>query len=240
MNILLEFKKVKRTGFLPAFIAGGILSGAVPILDMAFRNENYIGLKDSPLTILFNADWQMMAMFNVLLIVVGACLMYHTEYADNAMQKMKSLPMKESGMFFAKSILLAMMLVIVLAIEAVAFTVTSLHWFSLCDSFWLELCKNFGYLLLISLPSIILSLIISSVCKNMWVSLGIGVVCIFVATMLTTANTFFLMFPFAMPFQVLSRISMTQLTQFMVAAIIQIVMLSALEVLIIKVRRSFE
>ncbi len=239
MNVSLEFKKIKRTGFFPAFFAGGVLAGAIPLLDMVFRSESYADLKESPLQIIFGADWQMMAMLNVLLIVAGACLMYHTEYADNAIQKMKSLPMKESGMFFGKSILLTIMLVIVLAIEAVALTVTSFHWFGLYDGFWIELGKNLGYLLLLSLPSILLSLIISSVCKNMWVSLGIGVVCVFVATMLPTANSILAIFPFAMPFQVIEGTSQTQTTHFIMAAA-QIVLFSALELFIIKVRRSIE
>lgn len=240
MSVSLEFKKVKRTGFFPAFFAGGVLAGTIPVLEMIFRFENYIGLTDSPLKILFDADWQMMAMLNVLLIEAGACLMYHTEYADNAIQKMKALPMNESRMFFGKSILLTIMLAIVLAIEAMSLTIISFHWFRLYDGFWLELGKNFGYLLLLSLPCIILSLIISSLCRSMWVSLGIGVVCVFAATMIPAQNTILSIFPFAMPFQTFGGTDTARIKQFIAASVIEIVVLGAAELLVIKVRRLFE
>ena len=58
-----------------------------------------------PLTILLDANWTMMAMLNVLLIVSAACIMYHTEHDDNAIQKMQTLPLRESGIFFAKFVL---------------------------------------------------------------------------------------------------------------------------------------
>src|SRR5690625_1317282 len=102
-----EFKKVKRTGFIPTFLVGGLLAAAFPVLNTAVRSENYLGLPDTPLQILLDANWPMMALLNVLLIVGGACLMYYTEYADNAIQKMKSLPLKESTMFFGKAVLLS-------------------------------------------------------------------------------------------------------------------------------------
>ena len=56
--------------------------------------------------ILMNANWQMMAMLNVLIAAAGACLMYYTEYADNAVQRMCMLPIKESRLFFDKAALI--------------------------------------------------------------------------------------------------------------------------------------
>ena len=29
-----------------------------------------------------DANWQMMAMLNILVCICGACMMFHTEYAD--------------------------------------------------------------------------------------------------------------------------------------------------------------
>lgn len=87
MSVLLECKKVKRTGFLPAFLGGGILAAAVPVVNMVVRSEIYQARPGDPIQILLDANWQMMAMLNVLLAVAGACLLYHIEYADNAMKK---------------------------------------------------------------------------------------------------------------------------------------------------------
>ncbi|MBS4536759.1 ABC transporter permease [Clostridium sp. D2Q-14] len=240
MSVFLECKKIKRTGFIPTFLSGGLLAAAIPVLNMAVRSENYVGLSDTPLQILLDANWQMMAMLNVLLIVAGACLMYHTEYADNAIQKMRTLPLKESQMFFGKVILLSAMFVVVLVIEATSLAFCSFHWFEVYNDFWLETGKTLGYSLLLTLPSVILSMLISSACKNMWVSLGIGVVCVFTATMVPVKNFILSIFPFAMPFQIFGGTDAERTLQFIYVALIEIVVIGIAELLFIKVRRSFE
>ena len=72
MSISLECKKVKRTGFLPAFFVGSILAAAVPVINMAVRSEMYLNQPDSPIQILLGANWQMMTMLNVLLVIAAA------------------------------------------------------------------------------------------------------------------------------------------------------------------------
>lgn len=180
------------------------------------------------------------AMLNILLIVAGSCLLYHTEFADNAMQKMKSLPIRESSIFFGKFVLTSIMSVVVLAIEAASIAFCVSYWFEIGNDFWLELGKGFGYSFLLMLPCVLLSLLISSACKNMWVSLGIGVVCVFTATMLPTDNFVLSLFPFATPFQVFVNTEMAQAMHYVYAAIIEIVVIGIAELVFIKVRRSFE
>lgn len=119
MTFVLECRKVKRTGFIPAFIIGGLLAAAVPVINMAVRSEIYLGLDVSPIQILLDANWQMMSMLNVLLLVAGACLMYHTEYAVTAIRKMCTLPVKETDLFFGKAVLLAGMEIVILVFEAI-------------------------------------------------------------------------------------------------------------------------
>ena len=240
MSVSLECKKVKRTGFLPAFIGGGILAAAVPVINMAVRSEMYLNQPGSPIQILLGANWQMMAMLNVLLAVAGACLLYHTEYANNAMQKMKSLPIRESSIFFSKAVLTIFMSLFVLVIEAGAIIFCSYHWFEIGSGFWGELCKCFGYSLLLMLPCIILSLLISEACKNMWVSLGVGVVCVFTATILPTTNFALSLFPFAMPFQIFVGTDMSQSMHYICGAVIELVVCGLAQLILVKVRRWFE
>lgn len=240
MSVSLECKKVKRTGFLPAFFGGGILAAAVPVINMAVRPEMYLNLPGNPIQILLDANWQMMAMLNVLLVVAGACLLYHTEYADNAMQKMKSLPIRESSIFLGKAVLTVFMSFFVLVIEAGAVTFCSYHWFEIGKGFWGELCKYFGFSFLLMLPCVILSLLISEACKNMWVSLGIGVVCVFTATMLPTSNFALSLFPFAMPFQVFTGTDVTQPMHYICAAIAEFAVFGLVQLVFVKIRRSFE
>ena len=239
MSISLECKKIKRTGFFPAFLGCGILAAVVPIVNMTVRSEMYLARQGAPIQILLDANWQIMAMLNVLLIVSGACLLYHTEYIDNAMQKMKSLPIPESSVFFGKVILTILMSVLVLAIEAGAIAFCSYHWFETGTGFWNDLCKNFSYALLLMTPCIILSLLISEACKNMWVSLGIGVVCVFTATMLPTNNFVLSLFPFAIPFQTLVGTDITRASHYICAAVAELAVFSLAELILIKIRRSF-
>ena len=166
--------------------------------------------------------------------------MYHIEFADHAMQKMKSLPIRESSIFFHKVVLVMVMSAVVLLLEAGAVTFCTDHWFEITEGFWLELFQNFAYEFLLMLPSIVLSMFIASVFENMWVSLGIGVVCIFTATMLPTDHFLLSLFPFAIPFQILAGTDKTEVIHYLYAAIIEVLVLSLLEVLFVKVRRLFE
>ncbi|MDD3340067.1 MAG: ABC transporter permease [Lachnospiraceae bacterium] len=236
MMLFVESKKLKRTGFIAAFLGGGILASLIPILNMAVRSENFVGLSERPLKILLDANWQMMAMLNVLLVVIGACMMYYTEYADNAMQKMRTLSMKESTMFFGKFILLVGMSAVVLALEAATVSFCTVHWFSADTDFFIELLKNYGYTLLLIVPSAAFSLVIASACKNMWVSLGICVVCIFTATMISNKNFILSLFPFALPFQTFSE----DAVKYCIAACIEMIVAGATELIYLKGRRAFE
>lgn len=240
MNVFLECKKIKRTGFLLVFLLGSMLAAVVPVINMLARLEIYLSQQGNPIQILLDANWEMMAMLNVLLIVTGTCLLYHIEYADNAIQKMKSLPIRESSIFFGKAILTIIISILVFAIEAGAITFCSYYWFEIKNDFVSELYKNFGYAFLMILPCIILSLLISQACKNMWISLGIGVICVFTATMLPTNNFILSLFPFAIPFQIFANTDTVYIIHYIYTAMIEFVIFSLIELIFIKVRRSFE
>lgn len=240
MYFTLECMKIKRTGFVPAFAGGGILSAAVPVLDMIFRSEMYIGRNALPVDILLDADWQMMAMFNILLVVTGACIMYNNEYADNAIQRICTLPITEGAMFFAKAAVVTVASIMVLVIEAGSVFYCSEYWFGQSIGLYAEVLKNFAFLFLLMLPAIMVSLMIASACKNMWISLGIDVLCIFAATMLPTQNFVVSLFPFALPFQTLSDKAAGLVGNYVVACFAEIVVIGVAEVVFLKVRRLFE
>ena len=238
MSFVLECKKMKRTGFMPVFIGGGLLSAAVPVLNMAFRSEMYVGMDASPVNILLNANWQMMAMLNILLVVSGACIMYHTEYTNNAIQRMGTLPTKESTMFFGKAAVLITVSILLLVMEAVSIFISSMHWFTWSEDLYMEITKNFGFFLLLMLPAVLLSLLIASLCKNMWISLGIGVICVFIATMIPSRNFVLTLFPFALPFQVFSSHGVLVVRDYVVAGAVEIVVIALLEIVILQVKQT--
>ncbi len=240
MSLLLEFKKAKRTGFIPAFLSGGLLALIFPIVNMAVRSETFLSRQGSPIGILLNENWQMMSMINVLFTVVSACLLYHTEYADSAMQKMNTLPIREISIFFGKTVLVCILCIVVFLMEAASVAFCSVHWFDSGLEFLPELFKDFGYSFLMSLPCIVASLLLSSACKNMWTSLGIGVLCVFTATILPSDNFALSLFPFAMPSRLLGAVGNTGATHYIVAVITELIVITLAELLFIKIRRAFE
>lgn len=240
MKLALEVKKLKRTGALPAFFGSGIIASVIPILHMSARSELYLNLDLSPVQILLNANWQMMSMLNLLLVITGTCLLYHIEFSDNAMQKMRSLPLRESSMFFQKIVLTITLCAIVLLLEAGAITFCTAHWFRIHPDFWTELFKNFTYAFCLLLPCIALSMLLASIFENMWISLGIGVICIFTATMLPTDQFLLSLFPFAMPFQLLSKTDRMQNLHYLYAVFIELIIISLAELIFVKRRRDFQ
>ena len=165
--------------------------------------------------------------------------MYNTEYADGAMQRMRSLPVREGRLFFGKAALMTVMCVVILAAEASGITFCLHNWFELSADAWIEIMKSFGYALLLMLPAALGSLLIASACKNMWISLGIGVVCVFTATMLPAGNFVLSLFPFALPFQIFAGTEEHTVQRLMLAAMTEILTIGAAEVIYLKVRRLF-
>lgn len=269
---------MKRTGLIPAFFFGGLLAAAVPVLNMAFRSEMYLGLATPPIRILMDANWQIMSMLNILLVTAGVCLMYHTEYADNAIQRICTLPAKESRLFFGKSAFLVLMCAVILAVEAAGMAFCIFHWFghsggsgsalsaglgnapsgglgnalsgvfgdiasgglgNIASAGLGSVLNNFGYAFLLMLPAVFGALWIASACRNLWVSLGIGVVCIFTATLLPVKSFVLSLFPFAMPFQILTGTVPQTARHFMIAAVAELLVIAAGELIFLKLRRSF-
>lgn len=236
MRIALECKKMRRTGLFPAILGGGALAALVPVLNMAVRSENYVSLPGRPVEILLGANWQMMGMINLLMIIVGSCMLYHVEYADNGIQKMRTLPVSEGGLFFDKLAVLVGMCIVMLLVEMVSLGGCASYWFSDTEGMCVKLAENLGYTVLLILPGALTALLISSVCRNMWTSLGIGVVCVAAATILPTRYFVLAIFPFSLPFQYVNGTDSDRVTSFIIAALAEILVCVMTEV-IMKRRR---
>lgn len=238
MNVRLELKKLRRTGYIPAFLAGGLLASAFPVILMIVRWETYITQPGSPLSILLDTSWQMMAMLNMLLAVCGACLMYHTEYAENGAQKMEVLPVRTESLFFGKCVIGILFSAVMILTENAVLAGCQLHWFPDRDFRLMEYIQNTGYSLILMLPTILLVLIIASVCQNMWVSLGIGVILVFTASMLPQDNFLLSLCPFATPYRVLYAAgSNSRAIQYLSFSGIETVLLGLAEMVYLKIRR---
>lgn len=245
MNFLLEWKKIKRTGFFAAFLAGGILAGAFPVINTAVRTEMFISSSGSPAAILMSANYQTMAMLSLLLLTAGACILYHIEYADNGIQKMQSLPIRESGLFFGKFFLLLPAFFLMFCIQCAAMIFCGLHWLDPAAAsegelfHCLELVRCFGFAFLLTLPAALLLLFLSSLCRNMWIMLGIGILGIFLGTMLPSDSFAASLFPFAMPFQTLPGMEEDLVIRYIIAAVSETAFIGIIEIICIRIRRLF-
>lgn len=164
--------------------------------------------------------------------------MYHQEFANNAMQKMNTLPIRGSALYRGKCGLLCLLLGMALFLEGTAVGLCVIYWFPAGNEFWLTLGKYLGFSYLLTLPCVFLSLLISSVCQNMWVSLGIGVVCIFTATILPSENFALSLFPYALPFRLLFETARPE--RYLWAAPIEVGILLLSEAVIVRIRRTLE
>lgn len=239
MSCILELKKIKRTGFFAAFLAGGILAGAFPVINTAVRTEMFTSQPGSPAAILMNANYETMAMLSLLLLAAGTCILYHIEYADNGILKMQTLPVKESGLFFGKFLLLLPAFFLMLCIQCSAMIFCGLHWLDSPLSSAKDLSGCFSFSFLLTLPAALLLLVISSLCRNMWIMLGIGILGIFLGTTLPSDSFAASLFPFAMPFHTLPDMEKDLVIRYVTAAVSESVMIVSIEIIFIRIRRLF-
>lgn len=245
MTFRLEMTKLKRTGYLPAFLGGALLAAAFPLANMLFRPETFTSMPGNPFDIMMDASWQMMAMLNILVSICGACMMYHIEYADNGAQKMDVLPVRPGSMFLRKFVIAAVMLAMMTAVEILAVTGCALHWFPDRIPDTANLLKGIlGSILFqwgAALPTVILMLVVASACRNMWVSLGIGVILAFTLLIFPQDNAVLSLFPFSSPYQTLATAAENDRVLFflgMCAA--EILLFGILELIYQKFRRCVE
>lgn len=241
MSLALECKKLRRTGCLAALVLAGLLAAAVPVVNMAVRSENYISLPGDPFHILADANWQMMAMLNILAVICGACMMYHTEYADNGFQKMQVLPISQGAMFLGKFVIIALLLVLMLALQTASLVGCAAHWFASYEFELSGVLASAGFQLAVTLPTVMLMLVIASACKNMWISLGIGVILVFTLSIMPQDNAVLSMLPFSAPYQLLSNAQADgREWLFIGVCAAQTVLFGVAEFIYLKARRNFE
>ena len=238
MTLGLEIKKLKRTGYFPAFIGAGLLASAFPVINMLARSRTFTALSGTPLTILMDANWQMMAMINILICVCGSCIMYHTENADKGSQKMDVLPIRSGALFITKFVITALILAIIILVETAVLAGCALHWFSGGGPNLWELAKTAGFQWVITLPTVMLMLIIALAFKNMWISLGVGVILVFALSIFPRDHQILSLLPFSSPYVTFSVAAQhDRVLLFLTVSFIETAVLGLPEIFCQKIRR---
>lgn len=240
MNLMTEFKKIKRTGLAETFLAGGILSALVPVLNTALRTEMFVGQQGNPFEILINGNWQIIAMLNVLLVVVGSSIIYNIEYSNNAVQKTETLPINSFSVFLGKFTILSIFSILNIALETISLVFCVKKWFDERQFESTEVLKFFGISVLFTFTAVFLMMLVAKYCKNMWVCLGTGVLFVLFATVLGNENLYFSMFPFALPFETIFGNSDKEMLQLIVASVSECGIFIVAELILNKIRRNVQ
>lgn len=207
MTFALELKKLRRTGFFPIFLGCAFFAALIPAVNTGARPETFTALPGSPGSILLDANWEIMTMLYVLFSVMGACVIYHTEYSGRALLKMASLPVSGISMFFAKCLLLELFGAASILTGCLSFLAVSLCWFPERTLPVKEILLQGGFSMVLMLPFVVLMLLIASWYSNMWTPLGVGVLLVFAETILRSGSFALRLLPFSLPFQTLSALS---------------------------------
>ena len=236
MTAALEVKKLRRTGYFPALLGSALLSAAVPAVNMAARGETYLAQSGGAIEILLDANWQMMAMLNVLSTLCAACLMFHAEYAGNALDKLEVLPVRVFSVYLGKAVLAVFMLAVMTAVEFVSLHLCARHWFGE-NMDVARLLSLAGYALAAGIPTLLASLAVAAACRNMWVSLGIGLTLVFTLSVFPQDNAVIRLLPYAAPYTTALE---GQITTVLIACAAESAALLSLGPAILKARRRFE
>lgn len=236
MTAALEVKKLRRTGYFPALLGSALLSAAVPAVNMAARGETYLAQSGGAIEILLNANWQMMAMLNVLSTLCATCLMFHAEYAGNALDKLEVMPVRVFSVYLGKAVLAVFMLAVMTAVEFVSLHLCARRWFGESVDI-ARLLSLAGYALAAGIPTLLASLAVAAACRNMWVSLGIGLTLVFTLSVFPQDNAVIRLLPYATPYTTALE---GQVTTVLIACAAESAVLLSLGPAILKARRRFE
>jgi len=176
MNMLtIELRKEKRTGVIPVLLAVGVFGAAYVFANFALRKETLLNLPLAPMDVLLTQLYGVIMVLNLFGIVVAACTVYSMEFQGNAVKKMYMLPIRASGMYLCKFLILTASLLAAIAIQNLALAQigrTDLPH----GTFERTVLIHFAaYSFMTSMPVLSFMLLISSRFENMWVSLSVGV-----------------------------------------------------------------
>ena len=174
-TLVLEIKKMKRTGSLAVLPLAGGLGAAYALANFLIRRDALLSLPLAPMDVLLTQLYGMILLINLFAIIVAACMIYNLEFKGQAIKKLWMLPFSVPKLFVTKFILLTLGLAAAIILEN-----TALGWIGMTmlpqGSFQLPVLVQFAvYSFVTSLPVLALMLLAASRIETMGVTLGIGV-----------------------------------------------------------------
>ena len=174
-ELMIELRKEKRTGVIPALPAVGILGAAYAFVNFLVRKDTLLNLPLAPMDVLLTQLYGMIMILNLFGIVVAACMVYNMEFKGGAIRKMYMLPMSVPGMYLCKFLILTVMLFVAVALENLALMQIGRNDLPQGTFEVGRLLRFMVYSFITSMPVLSFMVLISSRFENMWVSLGAGI-----------------------------------------------------------------
>ena len=192
-SLMIELRKEKRTGVIPALFAIGVLGAAYAFVNFMVRKETLLSLPLDPMDILLTQLYGMMMVINLFGVVVAACTIYNMEFKGNAVKKMYMLPVSVPSMYFSKFVIMTVMLLFAVALENAALARIGMVELPQ-GAFSMRAVVSFSlYSFITTMPTLSFMLLIASRFENMWIPLGVGVTGFLSGMALATADAALLM-----------------------------------------------
>ena len=173
--LMIELRKSKRTGVLPALPAAGLFGAAYACVSFLVRRDTLLSLPLPPMDILLTQLYGMLVVLNLVGIVVAACMAFHLEFQGGAIRKMYLLPVSVPGMYLRKFLILTVLLSAAVALENLALMEIGRSALPR-GTFEPETLLRFAaYSFLTSMPVLSFMLLAASRSEHLWVPLGAGV-----------------------------------------------------------------
>ena len=192
-SLMIELRKEKRTGVIPALFAIGVLGAAYAFVNFIVRKETLLSLPLDPMDILLTQLYGMIMVLNLFGVVVAACMIYNMEFKGNAVKKMYMLPVSVPSMYFSKFVIMTVMLLFAVALENAALARIGMVELPQ-GAFSMRAVVSFSlYSFITTMPTLSFMLLIASRFENMWIPLGVGVTGFLSGMALATADAALLM-----------------------------------------------
>lgn len=188
-----EWIKLKRTGITTAMLSLGLLAAAFSIINFKIRGSYFLSMSLPPMEVLIGQTYPVIAFLNLFAAIIGGCIIYHIEYQNNAVKKIMTLPVNASHLYVVKLGVMLILFLFISIIELAALIYIGNN-FLARNTFSIMLLLKFSvFVYLLSVPVIAAMMLISALCKNLWIALGVGVTGLISGmSVATAANKIFL------------------------------------------------
>jgi len=200
MGITIEWKKLKRSGYFQTVVIGGLITGFIPVLQLLVRERIVSNDGADIMAWLIHMNWNLIVMIQSIINIVAACILYHIEYEERGNCKMAVLPIKSERMHWNKWLILMFTNLYVIVCVYASFVCCMKYWYSGVGGWSHLLTEQMIMEVLAAVPCSMFMLLAAYCTTNLWMSLGIGVIALFLASMIRGSQKIVAAYPFSLAF----------------------------------------